>query len=398
MKNTIKMLAALAICPLIAFCTKPSNPSEEVPEEETQKPEGFVEAVPNTIRFTNAEFLYNGDDIGEGFSDGWIVKLYTDMEIDESGAPVGPGSVMQLLLNVRFDEEQSADPTLLPGRYTEMINSGNFAAGTFVNGYMTAIDLPGGEILRLADATFYADLAKGSTEMDYDLLDEGALIIEENQDGTYTIEGVLVGNKYTKRYFIWEGQVAPENNVPEVTPDSTLESDIVNLTFTRGQLHDKGDYFYLKDESYRCLLLFLVNDGADLTYNRPGGTGEVLRLEFLVPWDTDYREGIPEGSYEMIPRNPDTSMDKDKIVPGGAVAGLPHVFEAWKMAGSWYYELEEGEWNGTYARIDKGTISVTRTEEGSHTITYDLEDCQNPAKRITGTTELNTIEAYETNF
>lgn len=398
MKNALKILTVLAICPLIAFCTKPSNPSEEVPEEETQKPSGFEEAVPDTLHFTNAEFTYNGDDIGEAFSDGWVIKLYTDMEIDQSGAPIGPGSVMQLLLNVRFNEDQNADATFLSGRYTEMINSGNFAAGTFVNGYMTSIDLPGGEILRLADATFYADLADGSTEMDYDLLDEGALNINENSDGTYSIEGILVGNKYTKRYFKWTGQVEAKDNVPEVTPNSTLKSDLTGLSFTMGQLHDKGDYFFLKDESYRCLLLYLVDDGADLTYNRPGGTSRVLRLEFLVPWETDYKEGIPEGSYEMVPRNPDTSIDKDNIVPGGAVTGLPHVFEAWKMAGSWYYELVEGNWSDTYARIDRGTISVTRTETGGHIITYDLADCQNPARKITGTTELDNIEAYETNF
>ena len=48
-----------------------------------------MEDVPDTVLFTNAEFIYNGDDIGEARSDGWIIKLYTDMEIDDTGAPVG---------------------------------------------------------------------------------------------------------------------------------------------------------------------------------------------------------------------------------------------------------------------------------------------------------------------
>jgi hypothetical protein len=211
-------------------------------------------------------------------------------------------------------------------------------------------------------------------------------MITGNTDGTYTIEGVLVGNKYTKRYISWSGEAVAQTNVPEVTPNSTLNEDLTGLRFTRGQLQDKGDYFYLRDNSYRCLLLYLVDDEADLQYSRPGGTSRVLRLEFLVPWETDYHEGIPEGIYVMVPRNPDTSMDKDKIVPGGAVAGLPNVFEAWKMAGSWYYEMIDGQWTETYARIDQGTITVTRGEDGSHTITYDLSDCQSPAKKITGTT------------
>ena len=36
-------------------------------------------------------------------------------------------------------------------------------------------------------------------------------------DGTFTIEGVLVGKKYTKRYFKWTGSIEPRNYVPEET-------------------------------------------------------------------------------------------------------------------------------------------------------------------------------------
>lgn len=377
---------------------------EKVPQKDpvTDKPEdtipednkGFVESVPDTITFTNAEFIYNGDDIGEATSDGWIIKLYTDMDIDEAGAPVGPGHVLQMLLNVKFDESQSADPEYLEDIYTEMTNSGNFAAGTFVNGYMTSIDLPGGERLDLADATYYAEVMDGSTEMDYDLLDEGAVSITGSNDGTYRIDGILVGKKYTKRYFRWEGKVEPRNNVPEEIPNSTLKTDISGLTFTKGQLVDKGDYFRLMDESYRCFLLFLVDDGAEFPFERPAGTSRVLRLEMLVPWDTDLKEGIPAGTYRMIPRNPDTSMDKDNIVPGVAVTGLPDVFAEWKMAGTWYYEMYENDWSKTYARIDGGTITIERGSDGSHTISYDLTDCQRNPKRISGTTTLETIRTY----
>ena len=183
-------------------CEKPDNGSSET---ET----GFTEPVPTSVVFTNAEFIYNGDDIGEATSDGWVIKLYTDMEIDEAGAPVGPGCVVQMLLNVRYDDTQSADADFLPGTYSEMYNSGNFAPGTFVSGYMTSIDLPGGDRIYLADATYYADVKEGSTEMDYDMIDEGAVRILKNEDGTYTVEGILVGKKFTKRYFSWTGMAEP---------------------------------------------------------------------------------------------------------------------------------------------------------------------------------------------
>lgn len=356
--------------------------------------DAFVESVPDTVTFTNAEFVYRGDDIGEAVSDAWVVKLYTDMETDPSGAPIGPGVVMQLLLNVRYDEEQDADPQNLKGIYREMYNSGDFSPGTFVSGYMTVIDLPG-QSLELADATFYAELEDGSTEMDYDLIDEGVVSVSSDEDGGYALEGILVGKKYTKRYFRWSGNILVKDEVVEQTPNSTLAQDLTDLTFSQGQLQDKGDSFYLMDNSYRCLLLYLADDEVDLTSYRPAGSGQVLRLELLVPWDTDITEdGLPDGTYTMVSRNPDTSLDRDKIVPGVAVPGLPDVFADWKLSGSWFYGLSQGEWTDTYARIDEGTVSVARSDDGGYVITYDLKDCQETPKVISGMTSLAELQIF----
>ena len=408
MKNRLKCCAA-ALLGLFAFsCIEPEPVIPEEPEEiPEQKPDenpkddpGFIEAVPDTVTFTNAEFIYNGDDIGEATSDGWLVKLYTDMDIDETGAPIGPGQVVQILLNAPYNAEQTADPEHLTGVYSEMFNSGDFSAGTFVSGYLQYIDLPG-ERLEVADGTFYADLAEGSTDMDYDLIDEGAVRIASVGNGTYTIEGILVGNKYTKRYFRWSGSIEARDNAPEQTPNSTITQDIINGNFTQAILQDKGDCFYLGDNSYRCVLLYLTEptvSESEYPGGRPEGNGAVLRLEMLVPWDIDInKDGIPAGTYNMTQRNPDTSIDKDKIVPGVAVPGLPDEFAAWKVSGSWYYELENSEWTKTYARIDSGSITVDRDENGSHTVTYDLYDCQSNAKRISGSTvfEIETEEKPE---
>ena len=298
-----------------ASCQEPLPPVVEEPDPEKPE-EGFVEAVPDTVTFTNADFIYYGDIAGELSSDDWVVKLYTDMEIDDLGNPIGPGTVTQLQLNAEFDENQKADPSKLEGLYREMTNSGNFAPGTFVSGYMVRLDLPG-QTIEMADGTFYADLSDGSAEMDYDLIDEGAVSIKSNHDGTFTIEGVLVGKKYTKRYFKWTGDIDPRNYVPEETPNSTLKQDMTGLTFDQGQLQDKGDYFYRMDETYRCLLIYLGDESVDMSASRPAGEGAVLRLEVLVPWEGDItKDGIPSGTYKMTDRNLDTSIDKDNIVPG----------------------------------------------------------------------------------
>ena len=389
MKKSFLYGALVTAFTLIAACEKPEEPQRPLDPETQPKPDqGFVEAVPDTVTFTNADFIYYGDITGESSSDDWVVKLYTDMEIDDFGNPVGPGTVTQLQLNAKFDENQGADPSKLKGVYREMMNSGNFAPGTFVSGYMVRLDLPG-QTIEMGDGTFYADLSEGSTEMDYDLIDEGAVSIQPNGDGTYIIEGVLVGKKYTKRYFKWTGNIEPRNYVPEETPNSTLTQDMTGLTFDQGQLQDKGDYFYRMDESYRCLLIYLGDESVDMSASRPAGDGAVLRLEVLVPWEVDItKDGIPSGTYKMTDRNLDTSIDKDNIVPGVAIPGLPNVFAAWKVAGAWYYELEAGEWSQTYARIDEGEIVIDNHGDGSYTISYDLLDCQVVPKKIQGTTTL----------
>ena len=391
MKNSFPLFIIIVSAILIFACEKPGQPQQPVGPQ--PKPDqGFVEAVPDTVIFTNADFIYYGDIAGESSSDDWVVKLYTDMEIDNLGNPVGPGTVTQLQLNAIYDENQTADPSNLKGVYREMMNSGNFAPGTFVSGYMVRMDLPG-QTIEMADGTFYADLSEGSVQMDYDLIDEGAISIVSEEDGTYTIEGVLVGKKYTKRYFRWTGHVEPRGAVPEEIPNSTLATDLEGISFSQSQLQDKKDYFYLMDESYRCLLLYLADPSVDMSSSRPAGDGAVLRLEVLVPWDIDiYKDGLPEGTYTMTARNLDTSIDKDKIVPGVAIPGLPNVFEAWKVSGSWYYELKDGVWGDTYARIDKGTITVTKDDSGSPVVIYDLLDCQDLPRRITGQTSLKDMQ------
>lgn len=385
MRRNVLYVILAVILVMLGACEKPEQPHQPEGSDPNQ---GFVEAVPDTVTFTNADFIYYGDITGESQTDDWVVKLYTDMEIDELGNPIGPGTVTQLQLNAEIDESQVADPPKLIGVYREMMNSGNFVPGTFVSGYMVTMDLPG-QTIEMADGTFYADLAEGSTQMDYDLIDEGAISVTPNDDGTYTIEGVLVGKKYTKRYFRWTGNVEARNAVPDEIPNSTLQQDLTGLTFSQGQLQDKGDYFYRMDETYRCLLIYLADQSVDMSSYRPAGDGAVLRLEVLVPWEVDIaNDGVPSGTYRMTYRNPDTSIDKDNIVPGVAIPGLPNVFAEWKVSGAWYYELEAGVWSQTYARIDEGEIVIDNHGDGSYTISYDLLDCQVAPRKIQGSATL----------
>lgn len=341
----------------------------------------YTEKELETTLFTNIQVSYNGGDAISKITDGWVIKLYTDMEIDEVGNPIGPGEVMQLWLNVKYDEDQVANLKKLVGTYKSQSNSGDFGSGTFVWGQMVYLDLPNGKIA-LPDATFYASVAEGTTEMDVDLLDDGTLYITANEDGTYTIEGVLVGKQCRKRSFRWQGAIEPKSNVKPSVPNSTLISDVQLANFTKLQLQDRGDYFYVKDESYRDFLIFLAEEGISFEWGKPVGSGDVLRLELLVPWSTDVEDGIPAGEYKMLVRNEDTSFNREDIVPFSAIPGLPNAFTVPYWSGIWYVNYVEGAWSESYARIEKGTIRVERGTDGSHRFICNLQDCSSPAFEV----------------
>lgn len=346
----------------------------------------FVEKESETIIFPNIEVSYIGDDIGEAQSDGWLVKFYTDMSHDEMGNLMGPGSVMQLLLNVECESEQTPDLAKLVGDYRAQSNSGDFSPNTFVYGYIDHIELPDGRHER-PDATFYALLAEDSTEMDVDLVDDGMVQIAQNSDGTYTISGTLIGKQCRKRVFAWSGTIEPKSQVKPAVKNSLLDSDIDLTTLTKAMLQDRGDSFYLGDESCRNILVFLAEESISFEWGKPVGSGKVLRLELLVPWVTDVgQEGIPAGEYPMLFRNADTSFNREDIVPYRAVSGLPDRFTSPYWSGSWYVQYAEGAWGDSYARIDGGTVAVERSEDGSHCFICNLQDCSSPSYAVTTNT------------
>ena len=213
-------------------------------------------------------------------------------------------------------------------------------------------------------------------------MDDGRLEIINNADGTTTIKGSLVGKQCRKRNFVWKGVIEPKSEVKQEVANSTLTSDVKIENFTHALMQDKGDSFYLRDESYRNFLLFLAEEGISFEWGKPVGSGEVLRLELLVPWSTNIEEGIPAGTYTVMQRNADTSFDKDSIVPFSAVSGLPNRFVAPYWAGTWYVNYVDGAWGESYARIDGGTITVERGADGSHRFVCNLQDCSSPNRTV----------------
>lgn len=350
--------------------------------------EPFEEKVQQTIHFTNAEVYYMGDQGGDGVSDSWLVRLHTDMESDASGNFVGAGSVLQLLLNVTYNKSQQPNLAYLESKYSAQSNTGDFSPNTFIYGYIDYVDHPSGRQER-PDATFYASIAEGSTDMNIDLIDDGSLQIVATANGLYSISGEVVGKQCRKRKFEWSGEIKPKSQVVETTPNSLLKANLNLDNLTQALLQDRGDYFYLRDESYRDFLLFLADDSVVFEWGKPQGSGNVLRLELLVPWEADVKDGVPAGVYSVLLRNADTSLDREAIAPFHAVSGLPDRFSYPYWAGSWYVKFTEGAWGDSYARIDGGTVTIERGEDGSHRVICNLQDCSIPSYAITTDTTIS---------
>ena len=83
MRNIRFIFAAFAMAMLFFACQKPEPVVPDAPDD-PENENGFVEAVPDTVTFTNSQIIYYGGEARDEISDCWVVKLYTDMDLMRS--------------------------------------------------------------------------------------------------------------------------------------------------------------------------------------------------------------------------------------------------------------------------------------------------------------------------
>lgn len=345
---------------------------------------GFTELVPEKPDYCNARLVYNGYD-GES-ADVWTLVLYTDMALEGSGSVLegaGPGQALNLVVNAESNPDGGPVLSYLEGDYSEPAGGGDFSAGTWQSGDMADVDTPQG-IIELPYGSYHAEFADGQSGYEADLLREGGFSVEVADDGTVTIEGILVGGKFLKRYFSYSGkpEVVDGSQGSGQTPgsdNSNLSEDVRLPEFTQARLLDRKDV-YTWDERARAFVLYLAEDGVDLSGEWPSGSGKVLRVEFFVSWETDVRQGIPEGVYSAVSMNENGGIPGEEIKAFGLVPGYPDKFQY--FTGSWYLELEDDAWR-TYARVADGSMTVDRDGD-AHSLEISLSDCSNPPFSISG--------------
>lgn len=333
----------------------------------------FKEPVPEIMSFAEASLSYYGDDSFSGVSDLWILEL--------DGCSLAGGDTYRVAVSLNTMTEESGEPVLdcLSGKYYMGSYTGDMSAGTFNSGYMDDVDTPDGEVQRPAGSYFDRVLDGVSVP---DLLREGYCSISFGEDGTMSVDGMMVGTEYRKRYFTYKGD-------PEVSdktgwtgsgiPNTNITGDVELTSLTQTRLVDKGDSYLLGDQSYRLFEFYLADSGIDLSSQWPSGSGELLRIELFVPWETDPEDGIPAGIYS-VPENVPVSggLYRGDIVPYRIVPGYPDRFTG--NTGTWYQRLENGRWSD-YARITGGTVTVERPD-GKYRITVDLTDCGEPSHHV----------------
>ena len=370
-----KIMKLLGVCLFavasVGVLTACSDNDAENPEG--GKPGGEdVNPAPEVVEFVNSNLVYWGDEDGVG-TDHFVLTLYTDMEVDAAGNPIGPGKIMAFSLNVPPFASGTTEFPLPEGTFDAAPNGYTFNEWTFNLGYMNQMDLPTGKV-EVPAGSFYGDVKAHSTSVDADLLSGGKMTVKRSADGEYTISGVLVGDLSLKRYFTYTGKLTTidRHGSTEEIPNSTLNADLTLNEWAQARLQDKADFYYLQDESCRVLELYLAEEGVGLAETWPTGNGRVLKVEFFVEWATDVTQGIPAGTYKVVARDEESKgILREFLKPGGIASGYPNVFTY--PAGTWYEKISNGTMK-EYARIDAGTMTVVRDGD-KHTLTIDFIDC-----------------------
>lgn len=356
---------------LFTACSNEDNPGNA--EQENAGSGGSN--VPEVIEFTNAHLIYWGREDEEYVSCLFELSLYTDMEINYDNNPIGPGKIMRLSMNAPLFEEDATEFPLPEGKFSASNTSYTFDEWSFNPGFAQQTDLPTGTVTTHG-GTFYGDVATYSTEYAADLLNVGTFTVKRNNDGTYTVSGWVAGDSSLKHHFTYTGKLETIDRhvTAEQIPNSTITKDIELTTLTKARLQDKGNHFLLDEESrVRSVSLYLAEESVNLEKTIATGNGQLLFVEFFVPWETDVQQGIPAGTYTVTERESTShGIPKESIKAFNIASGYPNKFTY--IEGTWYQKLKNGIMESEYARIDEGTMVVERGADGSHKITIDFID------------------------
>lgn len=305
-------------------------------------------------------------------------SLSYDIETDRYS---GAKHVVKLCLHTKPSLNQlNPDWSNFGQRYGGPTSDYDIYPGEYEIGYDFAFDHPYYGRQYATYGSYFVDLSAGEYDIDY--LREGSFTIEDLGGGSFKVYGTMVGNKFQKRHFVYEGPFQEGSFDFASAKDSNLSSDII-LTeedLPNISIKDDGHPFgpFMTDNACRNYYVYLYQDGVEFAYGKPsGGSGAVMQLNLYVDWDAGGK--IPAGTYTLTDRNDNYSIDRDKGVPFRFVQGYPHRYS--DPQGCWYFNKSGEFWGGEYGMVMDGSLAVSYNND-KLAIEADFIDCSNPAKHI----------------
>ena len=265
----------------------------------------------------------------------------------ENGDYMNPFTSLYLEFVAPYDNYK-----LLPGTYTV---SNSQAAYTILPGSVDPSTLS-----LLPTYAFYTHGMNTAVA----LISEGTVVVEENADGTYTLDCELFteqGFAVTSHY---EGELeipnSPGSGFSTLDGDYTVDmTDINPFCIYWGDSYENGGGYYVLE------LTGPFEQNPD-TY-MADGTGEAVYFEFVSEAPEDPSKAIPTGVYTV-------AADKDAPNPGEFIPGYQSQLGQGVLSGTRYVGAWEAGFISRCAPAVGGELEITNHGDGTYTIKFAFLD------------------------
>lgn len=309
-----------------------------------------------TGEFTGAMAIYNGN-LFESNTGNMQLCLFDTTFDPETGGFTDTGHMVQLFLfSTLFNNPSKA--SVVAGTYTM---ARNFKRGTWYPGL--EIDYLG---MTIPFGTYVCNLYGTTTDdMSYGYITSGEVVIEQDDEGVYTVTVDGLTDKGRKVQITYRGGI-PVTNKSADTPSShisTLEGD-----YELSLDHIELAHIYRDGTKYGCGS-YVVDLGS------PSGgdqfvtdhQGDILRMEFLTEPGEAY---LPPMIYEVMEEKWYTYYAPGRMTKGYWVTGGDLSGTRWVHFAEGRYYIMDG-----IAPIEDGSVVVEKNEDtGEYTFTINLVD------------------------
>lgn len=261
-----------------------------------------------------------------------VMIQFTDMQSDDSGFLITPGSILEMSLYMPYSE----DGFLTEGTYKA---SGGGEKETFYPGGMTPFFM--------FEGTYVTVYGEDNSTV-YGMCTDGSVTIS-GSNGNYSIEVDLV----TENGFHVRTSYSGALQIKMPGPISTLTGDYtLDLSSAKGLAYYCGDYY--KTGGGNWIVNLQPSDGV---------TGDGLSAD-IVCTGLDFKSGIVSGTYK--------ASESDAVLPGYYLKGY---MDQGSLYGTIYMgNISDGGFAQSYAPAVDGEFNIVNNGDGTYRIQFSFVD------------------------